>query len=34
MMPAPIASAAEISDHQNPGICRAQSVQREACDRR
>ena len=26
MMPAPTASAAEISDHQKPGICRAQNV--------
>ena len=26
MMPAPIASTAEISDHQKPGICRAQNV--------
>ena len=25
-MPAPTASAAEISDHQKPGICRAQNV--------
>ena len=26
IMPAPIASTAEISDHQKPGICRAQNV--------
>jgi hypothetical protein len=26
MMPAPTANTAEISDHQKPGICRAQKV--------
>ena len=32
MMPAPTASAAEISDHQKPGICRAQNVSAQAGD--